>query len=308
MNRIGDLDLFLRVLDLGSITAAARNLDLSVAVASQRLQRLEKELGIRLFHRTTRRLRPTVEGAALAQRGRPLVEELAALSADLRHTAVEVAGTLRVTLSATFGRQYVSPLLPEFMALHPRLRLSVHLTDRQVDLVGEGYDLAIRIGALADSTLVARRIASNERVVCAAPAYLARRGTPASPGELVDHDCLLLFGRNGLHDQWRFTARDGTESTVHVRGRFESDLGEFIRDAALAGQGIGSFSRWHIVDDLRSGRLQLLLPDFTLPVTAIHAVTPHRRYTPPRVQAFVDFLIGHFGAQPPWERPPAAAP
>jgi DNA-binding transcriptional LysR family regulator len=165
MNRVGDLELFLRVLDFGSITAAAHSLDVSVAVASQRLKRLEKELGIRLFHRTTRRLRPTVEGSALAQRGRPLIEELASLGADLQGAATEVAGTLRVTLSATFGRQYVSPLLPEFMALHPRLRLSVHLTDRQVDLVSEGYDLAIRIGALADSTLVARRIASNQRVV-----------------------------------------------------------------------------------------------------------------------------------------------
>jgi DNA-binding transcriptional LysR family regulator len=113
----------------------------------------------------------------------------------------------------------------------------------------------------------------------------------------------LLFGRNGLQDQWRFTSRDGAESVVRVRGRFESDLGEFIRDAALAGQGVGTFSMWHIVEDLRAGRLRLLLPDFQLATTAIHAVTPHRRYTPPRVQAFVDFLIGHFGDLPPWERP-----
>lgn len=303
MDRVGDLDLFLRVLDLGSITAAARSLDVSVAVASQRLKRLEKELGIRLFHRTTRRLHPTVEGAALAERGRPLVEELASLGADLRHTSTEVGGTLRVTLSATFGRQYVSPLLPEFMAMHPRLRLSVHLTDRQVDLVSEGYDLAIRIGRLADSTLVARRIASNQRVVCASPDYLSRHGLPITPEDLVNHDCLLLSGRDGLHDLWRFTAGDGAERGVRVRGRFESDLGEFIRDAALAGQGIATFSMWHIVDDLRAGRLQLLLPDFSLETTAIHAVTPHRRYTPPRVQAFVDFLIGRFGDTPPWERP-----
>lgn len=303
MDRVGDLDLFLRVLDLGSITAAAHSLDVSVAVASQRLKRLEKELGVRLFHRTTRRLRPTAEGAALAQRGRPLVEELASLGAELRDSSTEVAGTLRVTLSATFGRQYVSPLLPEFMARHPRLRLSVHLTDRQVDLVAEGYDLAIRIGRLADSTLVARRIASNQRVVCASPAYLARHGVPATPADLAHHDCLLLFGRDGLHDLWRFTTQDGAESAVRVRGRFESDLGEFIRDAALAGQGIATFSMWHIVEDLRAGRLRLLLPDFALETTAIHAVTPHRRYTPPRVQAFVDFLIGHFADTPPWERP-----
>lgn len=304
MNRLGDLDLFLRVLDLGSITAAAHSLDLSVAVASQRLKRLEQELGVRLFHRTTRRLRPSAEGMALAQRGRPLVEELTSLGADLRQASTEVAGTLRVTMSATFGRQYVSPLLPEFMALHPKLRLSVHLNDRLVDLVSEGYDLAIRIGALDDSTLVARRIASNRRVVCASPDYLARHAAPRTPQDLAVHDCLLLLGRDGANSLWRFTAPDGSESAVRVRGRFESDLGELIRDAALAGQGVGTFSVWHIADDLRAGRLHLLLPDYSLPATAISAVTPHRRYTPPRVQAFVDFLTRHFGDPPPWERAP----
>lgn len=302
MDRLGDLDLFLRVLDLGSISAAARSLDLSVAVASQRLQRLEKDLGVRLFHRTTRRLHPTAEGTALAQRGRPLVEELESLGADLREAAAEVAGTLRVTLSATFGRQYVSPLLPEFLARHPRLRLSTHLSDHFVDLVSEGFDLAIRIGALEDSNLVARRIASNRRVVCAAPGYLARHGAPRTPQDLAGHECLLLSGRDGRHDVWRFTGSGGETITVRVQGRFDSNLGELVRDAALAGQGIATFSLWHVADDLRGGQLRLLLPDYPLPATTISAVTPHRRTMPPRVRAFVDFLAEKFGDVPPWER------
>ncbi|MBS0216141.1 MAG: LysR family transcriptional regulator [Proteobacteria bacterium] len=302
MTRISDLDLFLHVLDQGSISAAARSLGLSAAVASQRLKRLEDELGVRLFHRTTRRLHPTPEGLALAQQGRPLVEELESLGASLREGASEVSGTLRVTLSATFGRLYVSPVLPEFMARHPRLRLRLHLTDQSVDLVSEGYDLAIRIGALQDSTLAARRIASNRRVVCASPDYLARRGEPRTPQELADHDCLLLFGRDGAHDLWRFAGPDGADATVRVRGRFESDLGEFIRDAGLAGEGIATFSVWHVIDDLRAGRMRVILPDYQLPVTAISAVTPHRRTTPPRVRAFVDFLGEKFGDVPPWER------
>lgn len=302
MNRIGDLDLFLHVLDQGSITAAARSLDLSVAVASQRLKRLEGELGVRLFHRTTRRLHPTPEGLALAQQGRSLVEELESLGASLRESAREVSGMLRVTLSATFGRMYVSPLLPEFMARHPKLRLRTHLTDQSVDLVSEGYDLAIRIGALEDSSLVARRIASNRRVVCASPDYLARHGEPRTPQELAGHDCLLLFGRDGPHDLWRFTGSDGIDVAVRVHGRFESDLGEFIRDAALAGQGIAAFSLWHVIDDLRAGRMRMILPEYQLPATAISAVTPHRRTTPPRVRAFVDFLSEKFGDVPPWER------
>ena len=224
--------MFLRVLDLGSITAAAHSLDLSVAVASQRLKRLERELGVRLLHRTTRRLHPTPEGVALAERGRVLVEDLESLGAGLREAATEIAGTLRVTLSASFGRQHVSPLLPKFLARHPKLRLSVHLSDQVVDLVSEGFDLAIRIGAMEDSQLVARRIAANRRVLCASPDYLRRRGQLKVPRDLQDHECLLLFGSSGRQDVWRLHDAQGKEMPVRVQGRFESNLGELLRDAS----------------------------------------------------------------------------
>ena len=302
MERLGDLDLFLRVLDLGSISAAARSLDLSVAVASQRLQRLERELGVRLFQRTTRRLHPTPEGLALAQRGRPLLEELESLDADLRGTSGEVIGTLRVTLSAAFGRMWVSPLLPLFMARHPRLGLSTHLSDHYVDLAGEGFDLAIRMGAMEDSGLVSRRIAADRRVACASPDYLRRRGEPRTPDELAAHECLILSGRNGRRDVWRFATPGGGETSVRVNGRFESNLGDFIRDACLTGEGIGTFSYWHVAADLRAGRLRQLLPDHHLPTTYISAVSPHRQLRLPKVRAFVDFLVEHFGDSPPWER------
>ncbi|MET0581030.1 MAG: LysR family transcriptional regulator [Pseudoxanthomonas sp.] len=301
MDRVGDLTLFLRVLDLGSITAAAHSLDLSVAVASQRLKRLERDLGVRLLHRTTRRLHPTPEGAALAQQGRVLVEDLESLGSGLRETATEVAGTLRVTLSASFGRQYISPLLPAFLALHPKLSVSVHLSDQVVDLVSEGFDLAIRIGALEDSSLVARHIAANRRVLCASPAYLKRRGTPRSPGDLVGHDCLRLFGSSGRQDVWRLQDARGEEHAIRVQGRFESNYGELLRDASVAGEGIAIHSLWHIADDLRAGRLQIVLPDCHLATTAISAVMPQRRLVPPRVGAFVDFLAERFG-DAPWER------
>ena len=294
--------MFLRVLDLGSITAAAHSLDLSVAVASQRLKRLERELGVRLLHRTTRRLHPTPEGVALAERGRVLVEDLESLGAGLREAATEIAGTLRVTLSASFGRQHVSPLLPKFLARHPKLRLSVHLSDQVVDLVSEGFDLAIRIGAMEDSLLVARRIAANRRVLCASPDYLRRRGQPQVPQDLQDHECLLLFGSSGRQDVWRLHDADGKEMPVRVQGRFESNLGELLRDASVAGEGIAIHSLWHVADDLRTGRLQVVLPDFPLATTAISAVMPQRRQVPPRVRAFVDFLVEEFGDNPPWER------
>ncbi len=302
MDRVGDLSLFLRVLDLGSISAAARSLDLSVAVASQRLKRLERDLGVRLLHRTTRQLHATPEGAALAAQGRVLVEDLEALTSGLRQAATEVAGILRVTLPASFGRQYISPLLPEFLALYPRLKLSVNLDDQMLDLVRSGFDLGIRVGALGDSGLVSRQLAVNRRVLCASPDYLRRRGTPHAPAELAGHECLLLVGSQGRQDVWRFGDGGGGEIAQRVEGRFESNQGELLRDAAVAGLGIAVHSVWHVHEELRAGRLRVVMPDYPLAATGIHAVMPQRRLVPPRVRAFVDFLAGRLGEHPPWEQ------
>src|SRR5580698_7218689 len=218
MNRIDDLSLFLWILDLGSVSAAARHLDMSVAVASQRLKRLERELGVRLLHRTTRHLRATAEGATLAEHGRVLVEELDALTSGLRQAASQVVGTLRVTTAASFGRLYISPLLPEFLAQHPGVRISVDLNDQLLDMVGAGFDLAIRIGALRDSTLVSQRLANNRRVLCASPDYLRLHGKPKTPGDLERHECLVQVGSQGRQDIWRLTAGDGDEVAVRVKG------------------------------------------------------------------------------------------
>jgi DNA-binding transcriptional LysR family regulator len=293
MDRLTDIALFLRVIDLGSISAAARSLDISAAVASKRLQRLERELGVRLLHRTTRQLRATPEGAALASQGRVLVEDLEALTASLRQDGSEISGTLSLTTAASFGRQYISPLLAEFVALHPRVRISVHMKDEMVDLVSAGFDLAVRIGNLTDSSLVARRLASNRRILCAAPDYLRRHGMPRTVAELEKHECLILVGSQGREDVWRLADGAGNESAVRVRGRLESNLGEALRDAALAGLGIALHSTWHIDEDLRAGRLARVLPEHALS-NGIHAVMPQRRLVPPRVRAFVDFLAERF--------------
>ena len=306
MDASGDIGLFLRVLDLGSISAAARSLDISVAVASQRLQRLEKRLGVRLVHRTTRRLHATPEGAVLAERGRALVEDLEALTGELRQTGADVSGTLRMTASASFGRQYLSPLLPEFLARHPRVRINVDLSDVMKDLVSSGFDLAIRIGALEDSTLVARKLAPNRRVLCASPAYLAKHGAPSTPAELAAHECLVLVGSQGRQDLWRMTDHNGRESAVRVNGRFESNYGEVLRDACVAGLGVALHSTWHVSEDLRSGRLRQVLAHYRLADSGIYALMPQRRLVPLRVRAFVDFLAGKFEGTPPWERAGAA--
>jgi molybdate transport repressor ModE-like protein len=301
LKHLDDLTLLLRVADLGSISAAARSLDLSVAVASQRLQRLEKSLGVRLLHRTTRRLRLTQEGTALVEGGRPLIQDLEALAGGLQAAAGEVSGTLSVSVPASFGRQYISPLLPEFLGRHPQLKLSIDLSDQMRDLVREGFDLAIRVGELHDSTLVARRIARSQRVLCASPAYLKRRGVPRVPEDLTAHDCLPL-SRDGSGTLWRLRDSAGKEVAVRVRGPLESNLGEVLRDAAVAGLGIALQSTWHVCEDLRAGRLQLVLPRHSLPESGIYAVMPQRRLVLPRARAFADFLAERFGDPPIWER------
>lgn len=301
MDRIGDIALFLRVLDTGSISAAARSLDLSPAVASQRLKRLEDALGVRLLHRTTRRLHPTPEGLRLAGEGRALVEAFDGLAGSLRESGGHaVGGTLRVTMSASFGRQHVSPRLPRFLAAHPGLQLSVHMSDQQVDLVREGFDLAIRIGDLDDSQLVGRQIAANPRVLVASPDYLSRRGAPVTPEDLLAHDCLVLVGSRGRQDRWQLLDGTGAETTVTVAGTLESNLGEVLRDAALAGVGIAMHALWHVADDLHTGRLARVLPTYAPPVTGIHAVMPDRIFVPPRTRAFVAFLQTEFAAFPQW--------
>jgi len=305
VDRVADLGLFLRVLDLGSISAAARSLDISVAVASQRLKRLERDLGVRLLHRTTRRLHATPEGTVLAERGRVLVEDLEALTGELRQTRTDASGTLRMTASASFGRQYLSPVLPEFLARYPNVRLSVDLSDAMQDLIHSGFDLAIRIGTLVDSNLVARKIATNRRVLCASPAYLAKRGMPTTPDELAAHECLLLTGSQGRQDVWRMTDHNGREVAVRVAGRFECNFGEVLRDAAVAGLGIALHSTWHVCEDLRAGRLKQVLPHYKLADSGIYAVMPQRRLVPLRVRVFADFLAEKFGDTPPWDRPAA---
>lgn len=301
MERIGDLELFLRVYDLGSISAAARSLELSPAVGSQRLKRLEHELGVRLMHRTTRRLHPTPEGTTLARQSRPLIEDLAALTSDLRQTGTDVSGMLRVTMPSSFGRGYISPLLPEFLTRHPQLQVSMHLSDQMIDLVGTGFDLAIRIGTLEDSSLVARRLASNCRVLCAAPSYLQRHGAPRTPQDLGNHECLLQTGNQGVQSTWHLQDANGNDHAIRVGGRIRSNQGELLSDAATAGLGIAQHSIWHIHDDLQAGRLQVVLPEYHIAETGIYAVMPQRRLVPPRVRAFVDFLVEHLADMPSWE-------
>ncbi|MEO8673662.1 MAG: LysR family transcriptional regulator [Tahibacter sp.] len=300
MQHLNDLTLFVRIAERGTISAAARDLDLSPALASQRIQRLERNLGVRLFQRTTRRLSLTAEGLALLERAQSLLDEFAALAQRLRRGREDIAGTLRISMSSSFGRRFVSPLLPRFLARHPEVSLHAHLSDQVIDLVAQGIDLAIRIGDLPDSSLVARPLAVNRRVMCASPGYLRRAGVPRLPADLKRHNCLLMIGQNGRQDRWSMQGPRGPVSVL-VSGNFESNLGEVLRDAAVAGAGICVHSTWHIADDLRSGNLVPVLPRFPLPVNGIYAVLPQRRFIPARCEAFIAFLREAFGDPPHWE-------
>lgn len=290
MDQVTAIVLFIRALDLGSISAAARSLDISPAVASQRLKKLEQQLGVRLLNRSTRKLHPTAEGQALLEEGRILVEDLGALTENLREAGSGVAGTLRVSMPAAFGQRHISPLLPEFLAANPALKLHVDFSDRWMDLVSEGFDLAIRIGTLDDSSLVTRKLGNDVRVLCASPGYLRHHGTPASPEDLGRHQCLLIHGRHGPQTVWQLTDKAGRQHAVRVNGRIESNQGELLREAAIAGLGIAIHSTWYIGDDLQSGRLRQVLPEYALTESGIYAVMPQRHLVPPRVRVFVDFL------------------
>src|SRR5471030_997936 len=264
-----DVALFVRAAALSNLSAAGREFGLSAAVASARLAQLERQLGTRLLHRTTRRISVTQEGEIFAERARALLD-----AADAARASV--------------GRAFEQP--------QGRLRV----TNQIVDLVDKGIDLAVRIGALKDSTLVARKLASNRRVLCASPAYLAEHGTPHHPAELAQHECAILSGQR----DWAFVTPTGTID-VRVSGRLETDNGEVIRDALLAGFGIGLKSTWSVAPFLHSGELVTLLDSYPLAETvAIWAVYPSRAFVPPKTTAFIDFLTEHFGDPPYWDVDP----
>ncbi|WP_017231387.1 LysR family transcriptional regulator [Pandoraea sp. B-6] len=295
-----DLDtvaLFVRVAALGNVSAAGREQGLSPATASTRLTQLEGVLGARLLHRTTRRVALTQEGEAFLRDAQTLLAAEAQAMASVGQGHAAPQGRLRVSCSSSFGRQHVSPALSAFLARYPGISLDFRLTDRVVDLIEAGMDLAIRVGALRDSTLVARKLAPNRRTLCASPAYLAARGAPKHPGELAAHDCLIL----GEQRDWRFVTPGGPLS-VRVSGRLASDNGEVLRDAVLAGLGIALKSTWDVGAHLRSGALVPVLPAYPLAEeVAIWAVYPSRAFVPPKTHALIEFLQARFGPAPYWD-------
>jgi DNA-binding transcriptional LysR family regulator len=300
-----EITIFARVVNTGSLSAAARDLGLSPALVSRRLSGLESRLGVRLINRTTRSLHMTDEGAAYYETCTRVLAEIEEADAAVSAGRAEPRGILRVALPASFGNQHVAPLVPQFAARYPDVQLALSLSERNVNVVEEGFDLAIRIADLADSSLAARKLAPNRRVVCASPAYLQRHGAPRTPDDLAQHNCLATdFTMN-----WDYRDPDGTPGSVRVTGRYACDNWEVLREWALAGLGIALKSTWDVRRHLEDGSLVSLLPGYTFATdVAIYAVYPHRRYLPAKTRAFIEFLAESFGPEPYWDRPEGKSP
>jgi DNA-binding transcriptional LysR family regulator len=303
MDRLSALETFVRVAETGSFSEAARRLKTSKSAVSRLVAGLEAELGVRLIHRTTRALTLTEAGRGYRERAARILADLA--DADQSVTRMQQAprGRLVVNAPMSFGYLQLGRVMPDFLALYPDLTVDLTLTDRFVDLIDEGIDVAVRIGALTDSSLVARRLAPIRRVVCASPAYLSARGTPATPGDLAGHDCIGYSNPPG-QTEWRFVDADGRPQPVAVGGRLTVNNGDVIRDAVLGGVGLALLPTFLIGDDLRNGRLVSVLERFLPQDLTLNAVYPHARHLSPKVRAFVDFLAQRFGPRPHWDVAP----
>lgn len=296
-----DLRFFVTLAESGTLTEAARRMDVTASAISQRLQQLEKRLNVHLIHRSTRRFNLTDEGEMFYTKAVSLLAELDSLIESLRARSGEVGGTLHVWAPLSFGRQYLAPALADFHALHPRLQISLTLSDLRPAADSERFDLILNIGALPDSNMIAYPIASNKRFLCASPAYLASRGTPKQPTDLTSHCCIVLRENEEDVSLWRLR-QDGSETAVRVTAALNSNDGEVTRAWALAGKGIILRSEWAVAENLRTGQLVTVLDDWTISDADIVALIPQSHAVSARVRLFLALLKERFQPVPPWRQ------
>ena len=301
MDKLKQLESFVSVAARGSLTAAARAEGVAPAIMGRRLDALEERLGVKLLIRTTRRITLTHEGSAFLEDCQRIIADVANAEASVSAGGVKASGHLRITAPAGFGRRHVAPLVPRFRAEHPDVTISLNLSDRVVDLAGEGFDCAVRVGDLPDSSLVSVRIADNRRLCVATPEYLARRGTPRAPAELVQHDCLTLSSDASQTRGWAFRVPQGNGSTevMHLKpgGPLDCSDGQVLHDWCLGGWGIAWRSTWEVEAEIAAGRLVAVLEDFAAPPNGIYVVFPQRKHLPLRVRLWIETLK-HQYAQP----------
>jgi DNA-binding transcriptional LysR family regulator len=301
VENLADIAVFVRVVERGSFTLAADDLRLSRAVVSKYLSRLEERLGARLLNRTTRRLSLTEAGAALFEASRGAIERIEEAQAAVARFQAAPRGRLRVSAPMSFGILHLGPAIADFSREYPGVTLDIRLDDRFVNLVEDGIDVAVRIGLLTDSSLIARKLGITRVVACASPAYLAEHGEPQSPQDLATHDC-LIYSYLANANVWRFLSREGREIPVAVTGTLRINNGIVLAEAALAGRGVLVTPSFYVAPMLRERRLQRVLAEYRLPELGIYAVYPQNAHVPPKVRVFIDYLAARFGRKPDWEK------
>ena len=319
MSKLKQMESFVSVAARGSLTAAANAEGVAPAIRGRHLDALEERLGVKLLLRTTRRITLTHEGSAFLEDCQRLLADLANAEASVSAGGVKASGHLRITAPAGFGRRHVAPLIPKFYELHPEVTISLNLSDRVVDMAGEGFDCAVRVGDMPDSSLVSVRLADNRRLCVATPAYLARHGTPHTPVELSRFHCLTLSSDASQTRGWAFRlpvpdkaaalaegadSRSGEVVYLKPGGPLDCSDGQVLHDWCLGGHGIAWRSIWEVEADIATGQLLAVLEDFAAPPNGVYAVFPQRKHLPLRVRLWIEYLKNHFGSPAFWQARP----
>lgn len=300
MTQFYEIQTFVSVVENAGISAAADRLGIAKSAVSRRLADLEARLGAQLLHRTTRRITLTDAGRGFYERCKRVLADLEEAEQSVAQAHGALRGLLRITMPMAFGLLHVAPAITAFMTQHPHVDFELDFNDRQVDLLQDGFDLAIRIARLSDSSLIARRLAPICFAVCASPSYIALHGAPRAPEELTHHAC-LIYSNAQEPGVWSYTNAKGDPVPVKVGVKLKTNNGDFLRAAAIAGQGIVMLPTFYLHDAVADGRLMTLLTDVTWPTVNAYAVYPPTRHLSTRVRAFVDFLAGRFAGTPYWD-------
>jgi DNA-binding transcriptional LysR family regulator len=307
MDRFNDMQTFVRVVEAGSISGAADRMEIAKSAVSRRLAELEARLGVQLFRRTTRRMSLTDSGRGFYERCLRILEEVDEAELSVAQDHRELRGALRVALPLSFGLQHLAPAIQDFMRMHPAVEFDLDFNDRQVDLLREGFDVAIRIAQLADSSLMARRLVPIRHAVCASPDYLAAHGRPQRPEDLAKH-VGLAYSNLAHPGVWSYHDRSGRAASVKIPVRLKANNGDFLLRAAVAGEGVIMHPTFYLHEAVGRGELVPLLTDYAWPEISAYALYPQTRHLSPRVRAFVDYLAERFAGTPPWDEVMASTP
>jgi len=308
VDKLKQLESFVSVATRGSLTAAANAEGVAPAIMGRRLDALEERLGVKLLIRTTRRITLTHEGSAFLEDCQRIIADVTNAEASVSAGGVKAAGHLRITAPAGFGRRHVAPLVPKFRELHPDVTISLNLSDRVVDIAGEGYDCAVRVGDMPDSSLVSVRMADNRRLCVATPAYLKRHGVPKTPADLSRFHCLTLSSDASQTRGWAFKLpaakgeRSDAGEVIYLKpaGPLDCSDGQVLHDWCLGGYGIAWRSTWEVENEIAAGRLVAVLEDYAAPPNGIYAVFPQRKHLPLRVRLWIDFIKERYSAPGYW--------